>query len=199
MPKAPKPTGNSTPKTTYIPEWKHYASLYLLADLWTQFVQSKEYGDRNVRQIYLSWELPEIKHTFSEDKWPQSVVIWQVYSFSMGKKSKLRSVVESILGKPFKEDDAAYDYDVMGILWTTCKLNLVHNGDYVNIFSIIDQEKIETIKTELTPKEFFIDAFNQASFAALPEWLQEKIRLSPEYQEVAWDNPTETEADQLPF
>jgi hypothetical protein len=34
----------------------------------------------------------------------------------MGKKSKLRSVVESILGRPFKEDDDAYEYDVMGIL-----------------------------------------------------------------------------------
>jgi hypothetical protein len=32
-------------------------------------------------------------------------------------------------------------------------------------------------------------------FGTLPSWLQDKIRLSPEYDAVAWNKPTETEAD----
>lgn len=183
MAKAPKTSGTTTPKTEYIAEWKHYAVVSMIADLGTQFVQSKEYGDRNVRQLYVMRELPEIKHVFSEDKWPQSVVFGNTYTFSMWKKAKLRSVVENILGKPFKDDDVADDYDVADLIGRSCKLSMVHNGDYVNIFSIIDCEADPKIKPELEQKTLFLDDFNSNTFGTLPNWLQEKIRVSPEYSE----------------
>jgi len=201
MAKAPKTSGTTTPKTEYIAEWKHYAVVSMIADLWTQFVQSKEYGDRNVRQLYVMRELPEIKHVFSEDKGKQSVVFWNTYTFSMGKKAKLRSVVENILWKPFKDDDVADDYDVADLIGRSCKLNMVHNGDYVNIFSIIDCETDPKIKPELEQKTVFLDDFNSNTFGTLPNWLQEKIRVSPEYSAVAWNKPTETTSseDFMPF
>lgn len=201
MAKAPKTSGTTTPKTEYIPEGKHYAVVSMIADLWTQFVQSKEYGDRNVRQLYVMRELPEIKHVFSEDKGKQSVVFWNTYTFSMGKKAKLRSVVENILWKPFKDDDVADDYDVVDLIGRSCKLNMVHNWDYVNIFSIIDCEADPKIKPELEQKTLFLDDFSSTVFGTLPNWLQEKIRTSPEYSLVAWNEPTETTSsdEDLPF
>lgn len=199
MAKAPKTSGTSTPKTEYIPEGKHYAVVSMIADLWTQFVQSKEYGDRNVRQLYVMRELPEIKHVFSEDKGKQSVVFWNTYTFSMWKKAKLRGVVENILGKPFKDDDQAEDYDVADLIGRSCKLSMVHNGDYVNIFSVIDCETDSKIIPELEKKTVFLDNFDKNTFGTLPSRLQDKIRLSPEYTAVAWNKPTETEDSWTPF
>jgi len=62
---------------------------------------------------------------------------------------------------------------------------MVHNGDYVNIFSIIDCETDSKIKLELEQKTVFLDDYDGAVFGTLPSWLQEKIRLSPEYNEIA--------------
>jgi hypothetical protein len=62
---------------------------------------------------------------------------------------------------------------------------MVHNGDYVNIFSIIDCDKNEKVKPELEQKALFLDEFNATVFGTLPSWLQDKIRLSPEYDAVA--------------
>ena len=56
---------------------------------------------------------------------------------------------------------------------------------------------------QITPSLYFdLDDFKPVTFDSLPEWIQNIIRLSPEYSKIAGNKPTETVADSdqtLPF
>lgn len=104
----------------------------------------------------------------------------------MHENATLRRDLESWRGKAFTEEQAE-SFDITTLLGIPCMLNVVHKtaksgNEYALIFSISRMPK----KIECAPQinasfEFnFQEHFDK--FESLPDWLQDKIKLSDEYK-----------------
>lgn len=194
--KAPVSGGkNTTPQSAYIPEGKTVAIVSKIIDLGTHLKKSKEFGDKMKRQVRIERELPQIKRVFNEEKWEQTAIYGKDYVFSMHEKSALNSICSDIMGKTVDED---FDIDTM--LGKYCIIKFEHTKSWedtrVNIFSIsdMDDEEVEkAVEKWIVPENkqlvLSLDTFDKATFELLPQWLQDKIAKSPEYQTFTEDLP----------
>lgn len=202
--KAHKSTGWGLDMTSIIPEWKHVAILYSIIDLWTVLVQSKQYGDKWKRMVLLSWELPELTHEFREGEWEKPCAIHQRFTFSMYQNSQLRKTIESFIWKKLSDKEAE-DFEISNLLWKMCQLQLYHNGQYVNIQTVInltDSEKkwyAEKWIKQVNPSKLLdLDDFNEEVFNSLSDNMQKKISETEEYQSLFNEQATDEDED-LPF
>lgn len=194
--KAPVSGGKtSTPQSEYIPAGRTVGIVSKIIDLGTHLKKSKEFGDKMKRQIRIEFELPQIKRVFNEEKGEQTAMYGKDYVFSMHEKAALASLCSEIMWKTVEED---FDIDTM--IWKYCIIKFEHtkSGDdtRVNIFSISDMDDEETEKAiakgivaENPQVVFSLDAFDQKKYESLPERLQKKIALSPEYTKSIEDLP----------
>lgn len=183
-----------TPQTEYIKQGTHKAILYSIVDLGTQLVKSKQYGDKQVRQCKITFELVNVKRVFSEEKWEQRAVVSQNYTLSMY-NSHLKRLVETLLGVSLTDEDAK-NFDLMDILGASCMLQIIHNGEYANIKTIM------WVDEDYWPNEnelvlFDLDKYNHDDFNRLPNFVKEKIKETQEWQalEVDEDGTTKAERD----
>lgn len=106
--------------------------------------------------------------------------------FSVATKvtSKLRSFLSSWNSKAYS-DEEYLDLDIMGQIGKPCMLNVVLNesGEYANVDSIMPIPNGIPVPTSKTP--FFtwdMEAWDDAAFEKLPQFIQEQIKKSTQYQ-----------------
>lgn len=184
------------------PTGSHIARCIGLVDLGTQqhkgFQGQPDWASRDVR---ITFELPETKmtgiyHPDSKGRpFGASITVKQ----SLHVSAKLRKLLKGWRGRDFTKEELVA-FDLKNILGKPCLLNLVENGDYVNIDSIAALPQGTKVPKQINPTTYFSlapDEFDVKAFGALHEKTQAKIKASPEY-EALFAGEQQPEPDQLP-
>lgn len=185
------------------PAGNHLAVCFQVIDLGTQQVEWSGQVKKQ-RKIILGWELPNEK---MDDGQP--FMISSRYTFSSFERAKLMLHLNSWRGRPFTDEEYG-SFEMENLIGKGCFLNLIHEPSkdgsrtYCNIASIAALPK-GTKTPELTnqPVYFSLDEPDEAVWHELPEWMQEIISRSPEYQALRNGPPVEAEQpfedDEVPF
>lgn len=163
------------------PAGAHVARCYSVVDLG---MQETSFGTK--RRVRISWELPDER---MQDGRPFSVS--KNYTLSLNEKSNLAADLAAWRGRPFSAAERK-GFDVHSVLGATCMLNVVHNesGDrtFANVASISPLPKRTECPPAINkPLAFSTTDYTAEQYAALPDWLKDRIVL-----------PTETKASRLP-
>lgn len=148
-------------------------------DLGEQFSEKfKNY--RN--EVQFVWELSgEMVEVDGEMKPRQ---LSRTFSFSSSKKSNLRTFLSSWNGVQYS-DEQFQDLDVSKQIGRACQLNVVlsDTGEYANVDSVIPLPRgVSAPAAQIEPIIWDMDEWDDDKFSALPEWVQEKIKKSTQYQ-----------------
>lgn len=164
-----------------IPPATHVATCYAIADVGTQKVNFQ--GDiKFKRKLIFIWETPNAR---MEDGRPFAVS--KMYTASLYPGSNLRADLESWRGAPFAPEEEE-GFDPVHFLMKPCFVGVVHetkNGKtYANVSSVLALPAgVPAPAACINPPVYFsLDSYNQQSFDALPNWIKEKIKASPEYR-----------------
>ena len=187
-----------------IPAGSYFVRLVQIIDLWTQAIVWNE-EEKQQRKIMFTFELPDEKYEFeTKDGEKKSGVKLKSkqYTLSRSEQAWLRKMIETRQGnQTLWADwlDVSVWLGKCGI--GTIQHNVAKNGKtYDNLEAITPLMKWMEEQKQITPSLYFdLDDYNPVTFDGLPEWIQNIIRLSPEYSKVAWNKPTETEADSKPI
>lgn len=177
-----------------VPAGNLVARCYSIIDLGTQ-KWSSAYGDKEARKIQIGFEFPYDKAIFNEEKGEQPFIITQEFTLSFHEKASLLKFLVSWRGKSFTDEELK-KFHPQNILNAPCLLNVIHNeknvnGEkriYANIASVSPLPKNmecppltnKIINFSLLPNEQGMLDTN--TFDSLPEYIQNKIKSSPEYQ-----------------
>jgi hypothetical protein len=140
---------------------------------------SGRFGPR--AEIWLAFELPTVRLQTKDGDVAR--MISHRFKQSMHAKSALRKLIESWLGS-FRNDDAAADFDVKGLLDRPCLVNVKHAlGADGNVYANL--ETVAPLMVDMDPEDFprerplmFYDLAepDDKALALLPEWLREVIK-----------------------
>ena len=106
------------------------------------------------------------------------------FTISGSKKGNLRAFLSSWNGKSYS-DDEFMDLDLFDQIGKACQLNVVLNdtGEYANVDNIMPLPKgFPAPQTETEFIKWDMDNWQDDVFAKLPEWVQEKIKKSTQFQ-----------------
>lgn len=136
-----------------------------------------------VNQVRFTFELPTEQVEVDGEMKPRQLS--RTFPVSSSNKSAFRKFLTSWRGKAFSDEEiVAFDTDEL--LGRSAMIQVVLNdtGEYANIDSVMRIPKGMPIPTTETDLHVFnIDQWDDAAFAALPEWVQEKIKNSTQYQQ----------------
>lgn len=179
------------------PAGAHVARCVSLIDLGTQSVQWQG-TVRMQHKVLFVWELPE---ALMEDGRPFTVR--RKYTMSLNKNAALLKDLESWRGRKFTKEELA-GFELKAVLGATCVLNLVEDGEYVNVASIAPLAKKQKAPKQVNESVFFSlepKEFDVATFTTLSDKTRELITASPEYKalvDVQEDATQEHDADAPP-
>ena len=108
------------------------------------------------------------------------------FAVSTSKKSNLRKFLTSWRGKAFSDEELK-SFDTDTLLGQTAMLQIVHDesGEYANIDGVMQIPRgMPAPSTTSELYKFNLDAWDDQEFAALPEWVQETIKKSTQYQQM---------------
>lgn len=201
-------SGQKRPQPTL---WSHEAMLVQVIDLGTQ-PWSDKYPEPK-RKLELMFEILDESWDFNGDQKPFAV--WQYtspyISYNKDKITNYHKLINQLFWS--KTHDEAGKVDFEEILGTVYMIQIKENNWFVNIDSITKgtakmQEAYKNHTPFNTKFVFSLEEFNQNLFDWLREKVQEKIKNSPEYQELQkkklevedteWTAP-DTNAEELPF
>lgn len=173
-----------------------------IIDLGEQYSEKfKTYANK----ILFVWEL--VGETVEVDGEQKPRQLSKEFSISSSKKSNLRGFISSWNGKTYSDDEFA-DLEIFDQIGKACQLQVVLNetGEYANVDNLMQLPKGFPIpKSESTPILWDMDRWNDEVFATIPEWIQEKIKASTQFQkehapDTAIEVKTITEEDlECPF
>lgn len=157
----------------------HTARCFSIVDVGTQKV-AFEGQEKFLHQVRFDWELPE---EVMEDGRP--FTIGREYTLSFGKNAALTDLIQS-----WKGADISKGYALATLLSEPCNITVVHNEKgYAKIASVAPLKKNEVAPPQVNKsRRLWLASYKHTDFEALPDFLKEKIKLSPEYQEII--NPT---------
>lgn len=162
------------------PEGIHAARCIRIVDLGTQLSNNPDW--KPSRKLNLGFELVDEPYVFDEEKGEENFVVYANYTLSLGKKSRLRPVIESWTGKKIEES-----FELDNLLDAPCQIQIVHtkkdDKTYANITNIMAPGKGKVTKSTNKAVSLYLDeTFDQEVFDSLPEFMQDMISDSPEYQ-----------------
>ena len=109
------------------------------------------------------------------------------FTLSLSEKSNLAKTIEAWTGREITDDENENGFDVSTLLGrkalvvVTCKEN--DNGTFNDITVITSPPKMIQIPDAQSEQLMFeIESWNAEVFEKLPEWIQNKIKKSTEYQ-----------------
>lgn len=161
-----------------------------IVDLGEQYSESfKKYNDK----LLIIWEIPS--QTIQIDGEDKPRWLSKDFSASLHEKSSLYQMLVSWRGKAFTENELTEDengfmqFSVLDMLGTGCFLQVIveekDSGAYNRITSVISLPAgMEAPTTESPLIAFDIDAWNDETFDSLPEWIQNRIKKSTQYQKL---------------
>ena len=156
-------------------------------DLGEQY--SEKFKNYSYKGMYI-WELPGETIEIDGEQKPRQLS--KEFTISGSSKSNLRKFIESWNGKSYSDEEFG-EIDLFDQIGKPCQLNVVLNGtgEYANVDNLMPIPKGFPAPTTATEHiKWDMDAWNDDVFAKLPEWIQEKIKKSTQYQK---DHAPETE------
>jgi hypothetical protein len=179
-----------------VPHGTHLGILYQIRNLGTRLQEylgkPKEYKDTLVT---FTFEFPHVRSQFdvkNDDGSTESVdkplVLSREFVLSMGAKSNLRPFVEGILGVKLT-DEEAYAFNLEDLLGKACLVSVIHRESkttgktYANIAGTTPLMKgMEVPERYNSMNVFDINTATEEEIATLPEFIQEKVKVSDEYK-----------------
>jgi hypothetical protein len=184
-----KITGRSSARVL-APEGTHLSRCIRIIDLGTQ-TEEFEGNEKRVKKVQLSFEL--IGQTFTlnegeEDEREVPFVVHKEYTASIGAKANLGKDIAAWLGKKIDPSD---EFEIDQLLGKECQVQVItaatkkDGKEYSKINAILAiPAKTKVPKAESPLQSLYLEdgGFDQDTFDALPEFLQERIEDSPEYK-----------------
>lgn len=128
------------------------------------------------------WELPGETVEIDGEQNPRQLS--KEFTISGSSKSNLRKFIESWNGKSYG-DDEFMDFDLFDQVGKPCQLNVVLNEskEYANVDNLMPIPRgFPAPTTDTEQIRWDMDKWDDALFEKLPEWIQEKIKKSTQYQ-----------------
>lgn len=167
------------PKTPPIEPGVYIAVCIGVIDLGEQYSDKfKNYANK----LLFIWELPgELIEIDGEQKPRQ---LSKELAFSVSKKGNLRTFISSWNTVTYT-DETFGEVDVFDQLGKSCQVSVALNetGEYSNVVNVMALPRGVAAPVAVAPfMKWDMDNWNDTVFTALPEWIQEKIKKSTQYQ-----------------
>ena len=159
----------------------HAARLIRIIDMGTQ--HNETYGT-DARKVRFSFELVDLKHTFSEEAGPQPFLIDRQYTLSLNSKATMRKDMEGWLGRSLTDAELADGFELSDLLDTAGQLQVTHteDGKYANVGTLMAAPKgVKTSKAANSIFLFDLDDMDSEIFESFPQWMQDVIANAPEF------------------
>ena len=133
-------------------------------------------------EVQFVWELAGETVEVDGEQKPRQ--LYRTFSVAASKKSNLRGFLGGWNGVQYS-DEQFQDLDLFGQAGRPCQLNVVLNdtGEYANVDSVIPLPKGVPAPQAVSPTILWnMDEWSDEKFSALPDWVQEKIKKSTQYQ-----------------
>src|SRR6266550_2128870 len=121
------------------PIGSHIARCWSVVDLGTQSKKAfQSDGIVHERQVKISFELPteKMEGVFDPKNKGRVFSVTQTFKQSLHPKANLRKMLAGWRGKDFKTPEEIEAFDPKKLPGLPCRINLVENGEYVNIASV---------------------------------------------------------------
>lgn len=167
------------PKTPPVEPGVYMAVCIGFIDLGEQY--SEMYKSYSNKGMYI-WELPG--ETIEVDGEQKPRQLSKEFTISASKKGNLRGFIESWNSKGYT-DDEFMEFDLFEQIGKPCQLNVVLNEskEYSNVDNLMPIPKgFPAPTTDTKYIKWDMDSWNDEVFKKLPEWIQEKIKKSTQYQ-----------------
>ena len=133
-------------------------------------------------EVQFVWELAGETVEVDGEQKPRQLS--RTFSVAASKKSNLRGFLGGWNGVQYS-DEQFQDLDLFGQAGRPCQLNVVLNdtGEYANVDSVIPLPKGMPAPQAVSPTILWnMVEWSDEKFSALPDWVQEKIKKSTQYQ-----------------
>lgn len=177
---------NQPTKREIVPSGTHIARCYSMIHIGS--VEWEYQGEKKVsNKVRLTFELPNEMRDFG-GKVEQPMVISKEYTLSLHEKSNLRKDLESWKGSALTIEDLK-SFDITNLIGKGAMISIIHKlskkgNKFAQIGNVNSLSK--GIKCPPQINETFIfnfeDEFNQAWLDEQPEWIQDEIKSTEEYQ-----------------
>lgn len=167
------------PKTPPVEPGVYMAVCIGFIDLGEQYSEMfKSYSNKG---MYI-WELPGETIEIDGEQKPRQLS--KEFTISASKKGNLRGFIESWNSKSYS-DDEFMEFDLFEQIGKPCQLNVVLNEskEYSNVDNLMPIPKgFPAPTTDTKHIKWDMENWNEEVFKELPEWIQEKIKKSTQYQ-----------------
>ena len=167
------------PKVPAVEPGVYFAVCIGVIDLGEQYSEKfKNYSNR----VQFVWELPS--ETIEVDGKQEPKQLSKEFAIATKKTSNLRAFISSWNSKTYT-DEEFQEVELFEQIGKACQLNVVlsESGEYSNVDSVMPIPKGFTAPESHTkPIMWDMDNWNDEVLKTLPEWVQEKIKKSTQYQ-----------------
>ena len=195
-----------------VPAGTYAARLYLIVDLghqWTQFLNKP---GKWSRQIYVGFEVPELTFEAEDkvtgEKTIKPRVIGRQYTLSYYKESRLKTLVQTLIGRALTDDEQnKTGYPLETLAGKPCLVSVIHKDStkdgqavtYANMDSIVAAPKGLTVPEQFNPMVVYcIEADpKRVVYDGLYQWLKDKIAKSQEFTGETETEEREPTAEEL--
>ena len=175
----PKIKDRAKPKTPPVEPGVYLSVCVGYIDLGEQY--SEKFKNYATKGMYI-WEIPS--ETIEVDGEVKPRQLSREYTLSSSKKGNLRGTIESWNGRTYSDDEFA-EFELCDQVGKPCQLQVVLNetNEYANVSNLMPLPKgFPAPTTETKFIRWDMDKWDDAVFQELPEWIQEKIKNSTQYQ-----------------
>lgn len=150
--------------------------------------------NKEIYKVLIMWEFPEHRINIAKEGEPDNfmpMVISKIYRLSLHQKANLRQDLEAWRQKPFSEEELQ-GFNLSKLLEVNANIQVVHvtkktnSGEktYANINAIMGLMKNQSkLKPDHDPVMYEIDSGDMVP-ENIPNWIDNLIRVSPEYQKI---------------
>ena len=167
------------PKVPTVEPGVYFAVCIGVIDLGEQYSEKfKNYSNR----VQFVWELPS--ETIEVDGKQEPKQLSKEFAVATKKNSSLRTFISSWNSKAYT-DEEFQEVELFDQIGKARQLNVVlsESGEYANVDSVMPIPKGFTAPESCTtPILWDMDNWNDEVFKTLPEWVQDKIKKSTQYQ-----------------
>lgn len=167
------------PKVPTVEPGVYFAMCIGVIDLGEQYSEKfKNYSNR----VQFVWELPS--ETIEVDGKQEPKQLSKEFAIATKKNSGLRTFISSWNSKAYT-DEEFQEVELFEQIGKACQLNVVLNdtGEFANVDNIMPIPKgIPAPLSSTKPIMWDMDNWDDEVFKTLPEWVQDKIKKSTQYQ-----------------
>lgn len=180
---------NESKQRELIPAGNHIARCFQVIEIGT--VREEFAGEpKFLKKVRIGWEVLDELRVFNKEIGQQPMMISREYTASMYEKATLHQHLVSWRGKQFSAEELK-GFEVEDMIGTACLLNIIivqGKADPSRMYNSISSVSALPKGTILPPVTNYNDhiklsysKWNEDVFLELPEFLQNKMKLSAEY------------------